>query len=364
VRAFAADVARGLAYLHGAAAVVHGDVKARNVVLGADGRAKLADFGCARRAGEGPIIGGTPAFMAPEVARGEAQGPAADVWALGCTVIELATGRAPWSRRVDDVVAAVRLIGYTDAVPDTPEWMSAEAKDFLAKCLCRDAADRWTAARLLEHPFLVCGGVKAEGVAMAKWVSPKSTLDAALWESDADDDLPETPADRIRSLAGPCSALPEWESDEGWIEVRSSRSGLSDSAAACQEVKFPTYGDMSDAAAVATSSEQACCGEVLDLPVATTAAETTHTGSIWGDGPVAEVEAAERFGADLDAADDDPVGAAGAYARRQQQDILEDFITVNDPIVLGLNVSDEGIANARFPGPFVSAARPLPLFVL
>jgi mitogen-activated protein kinase kinase kinase 17/18 len=263
-----------------------------------------------------------------------------------------------------DVVAAVHLIGYTDAVPEALEWLSAEAKDFLAKCLCRDAAERWTAARLLEHPFLVCGGVKAEGVAMAKWVSPKSTLDAALWESDADDDLPETPADRIRSLAGPCSALPEWESDEGWIEVCSSRSGLSDSAAACQEVKFPTYGDMSDAAAVATSSEQACCGEVLDLPVATPAAETTHTGSVWGDGRVAEVEAAERFGADLDAADDDPVGAAGAYARRQQQDILEDFITVNYPIVLGLNVSDEGIANARFPGPFVSAARPLPLFVL
>jgi serine/threonine protein kinase len=63
-------------------------------VLGADGRAKLADFGCARIAGAGPIIGGTPAFMAPEVARGEEQGPAADVWALGCTVLEMATGRA------------------------------------------------------------------------------------------------------------------------------------------------------------------------------------------------------------------------------------------------------------------------------
>jgi mitogen-activated protein kinase kinase kinase 17/18 len=280
--------------------------------------------------------------MAPEVARGEAQGPAADVWALGCTVIEMATGRAPWSR-VDDVVAAVHLIGYTDAVPEALEWLSAEAKDFLAKCLCRDAAERWTAARLLEHPFLDCCGVKAEDVVIAKWVSPKSTLDAALWESDADDedDLTETPADRIRSLAGPCWALPEWESDEGWIEVCGSRSELSDAAAACEEVKFPTYGEMSDAAAVVvTSSEQTRCGEVLDLPVATTAAETTHTGSIWGDGPGAEVEAAEPFGADLDAGDDDPVhsvGAAGAYAHRQQQDILENFITVNYPIVLDLD---------------------------
>jgi hypothetical protein len=186
-----------------------------------------------------------------------------------------------------DVVAAVHLIGYTDAVPEALEWLSAEAKDFLAKCLCRDAAERWTAARLLEHPFLDCCGVKAEDVVIAKWVSPKSTLDAALWESDADDedDLTETPADRIRSLAGPCWALPEWESDEGWIEVCGSRSELSDAAAACEEVKFPTYGEMSDAAAVVvTSSEQTRCGEVLDLPVATTAAETTHTESIWGMG--------------------------------------------------------------------------------
>jgi len=57
-------------------------------------------------------------------------------------------------------------------------------------------------------------------------VSPKSTLDAALWESDADDDsddegdVSESPAQRIKALACPCSALPDWDSEEGdWIEV-------------------------------------------------------------------------------------------------------------------------------------------------
>jgi serine/threonine protein kinase len=124
IQAYAADVARGLAYLHGQS-MVHGDIKARNVVIGADGRAKLADFGCARKAGCGPIIGGTPAFMAPEVARGEEQGPAADVWALGCTVIEMATGRAPWSGMNGDALAAMHRIGYTDAVPEVPQWLSA-----------------------------------------------------------------------------------------------------------------------------------------------------------------------------------------------------------------------------------------------
>ncbi|XBI28394.1 hypothetical protein VPH35_052635 [Triticum aestivum] len=143
VRAYAADVARGLAYLHGRS-LVHGDVKARNVVVGADGRAKIADFVCARAVGSSDRpIGGTPAFMAPEVARGEEQGPAADVWALGCTVVEMATGRAPWSD-MDDVLAAMHRIGYTDAVPEVPAWLSAEAKHFLALCFARDARDRCT----------------------------------------------------------------------------------------------------------------------------------------------------------------------------------------------------------------------------
>ncbi|GJM93448.1 hypothetical protein PR202_ga10006 [Eleusine coracana subsp. coracana] len=242
IRAYACDVARGLAYLHGLE-LVHGDVKARNVVLSADGRAMLADFGCARPTESTRPIGGTPAFMAPEVARGEEQGPAADVWALACTVVEMATGRAPWSD-TDEVLAAVHRIGFTDAVPEVPAWLSAEAKHFLACCFARNPRDRPTAAQLLEHPFLAsagCGAVKVEEVSSAKWVSPKSTLDAALWESDTDDDeeedvdISENPAQRIKALAGPCSALPDWDSDEaGWIQV------LNEQCEACNLVFVPT----------------------------------------------------------------------------------------------------------------------------
>ncbi|XP_062180298.1 mitogen-activated protein kinase kinase kinase 18-like [Phragmites australis] len=216
VWAYAADVLRGLAYLHGKS-IVHGDVKARNVVIGADGRARLADFGCARTVGSARPIGGTPAFMAPEVARGEEQGPAADVWALGCTVIEMATGRAPWSD-MDDVLSAVHRIGYTDAVPEVSFWLSAEAKDFLARCFVRNARDRSTAAQLLEHPFvtLACHDEKSQ------WVSPKSTLDAAFGELETDDEadeMAESPAERIKSLAGYVSTLPDWDCEEGWIDV-------------------------------------------------------------------------------------------------------------------------------------------------
>lgn len=81
IRSRVGDVLRGLAYVH-AAGIAHCDVKGRNVLVGADGRAMLADFGCARwmaaedcNAG-GVTIRGTPMFLAPEAARGEAQGTA------------------------------------------------------------------------------------------------------------------------------------------------------------------------------------------------------------------------------------------------------------------------------------------------
>uniref|UniRef100_A0ACD5ZWK7 Uncharacterized protein n=1 Tax=Avena sativa TaxID=4498 RepID=A0ACD5ZWK7_AVESA len=278
VRAYAADVARGLAYLHGES-MVHGDVKGRNVMIGADGCGKLADFGCARGVGSAdPIIGGTPAFMAPEVVRGEDQGPAADVWALGCTVIEMATGRAPWSG-VGDVIAAVRLIGYTDAVPEAPERMSTEAKDFLDKCLRRSAGERWTAVQLLEHPFLAfagCGG-DVEG----KWVSPKSTLDAAMWESNADEDdeVPEDWADdRMKALAASYSVLPGWETDDGWINVLN------------RQPKLP------EAAAAETTTEQPC-SEVPNLPAASWAEDTTSDGWSCDETSEAELGVEEARGA-------------------------------------------------------------------
>ncbi|XP_006662155.2 mitogen-activated protein kinase kinase kinase 18-like [Oryza brachyantha] len=234
VRAYLADVLRGLDYLHGKL-VVHGDVKGSNVVVGANGRAKLADFGCASVVIPGgskqPVIGGTPAFMAPEVARGEEQGPAADVWALGCTVVEMFTGRAPWSD-MDNVLAALRKIGYTDAVPEVPQWLSPVAKDFLHRCLQRRAGDRPTAAQLLQHPFVSssCGPPNKE-VVKGTWVSPTSALDAALWESvsssstddDEEDDTSSSPTSRIGALACSGQTLPDWDTEHnGWIEVRST----------------------------------------------------------------------------------------------------------------------------------------------
>ena len=87
------------------AGVVHCDVKPANLLLGDDGRLVLVDFGIAEVAGDTPVarddgeIVGSPAYMAPELIRGETPGPAADLWSLGTTLYAAVEGRPPFPHR-------------------------------------------------------------------------------------------------------------------------------------------------------------------------------------------------------------------------------------------------------------------------
>lgn len=80
---YTSQVVSGLDFLH-SMAVVHCDLKPRNILIGDDG-VKISDFGCSKRetSVDAAEFGGTPLFMAPEVARGESQGFPSDVWSLG-----------------------------------------------------------------------------------------------------------------------------------------------------------------------------------------------------------------------------------------------------------------------------------------
>jgi serine/threonine protein kinase len=88
-----------------------------------------------------------------QVIRQRGHGFAADIWSFGCTVLEMATGKPPWSQ-CSTQVQAIFKIASSSELPHIPEWLSPEGTEFVLLCLQRDAAQRPTAEALLRHPFV------------------------------------------------------------------------------------------------------------------------------------------------------------------------------------------------------------------
>ncbi|CAJ1963800.1 unnamed protein product [Sphenostylis stenocarpa] len=187
VRVYTREILHGLNHLH-QHGIVHCDLKCRNVLLGPSGNVKLADFGCAKRVSDlSKSSGGTPLWMAPEVLRNESVDFGADIWSLGCTVIEMATGTPPWAHDVSNPVSAVLKIAHGDAIPPFPPHFSKEGLDFLSKCLQRDPSKRSTAEQLLNHPFVTSTPSHQRNAS-----SPASVLDVHNFKDTCDIDEFET----------------------------------------------------------------------------------------------------------------------------------------------------------------------------
>ncbi|CAO2143940.1 unnamed protein product [Urochloa humidicola] len=155
LRSYTAQILSGLAYLHGRN-TVHRDIKGANILVDPNGDIKLADFGMAKHISAYTSIKsfkGSPYWMAPEVImNSNGYSLSVDIWSLGCTILEMATAKPPWSQY--EGVAAIFKIGNSKDIPDIPDHLSSEAKSFLKLCLQRDPAARPTAAQLLDHAFV------------------------------------------------------------------------------------------------------------------------------------------------------------------------------------------------------------------
>nr|WP_229913518.1 serine/threonine-protein kinase [Streptomyces capitiformicae] len=142
-----------------AAGVLHRDVKPGNVLLGAEGRVVLTDFGIAMTADASTLtktgeMVGSIHYMAPERIRGQTPGPASDLWALGATLYQAVEGRPPF-RRLTAMEAA-----YAIAVdPLEPLKQGGALEPLIVALLSKDPADRPTAEQTEEALRAVVSGV-------------------------------------------------------------------------------------------------------------------------------------------------------------------------------------------------------------
>ncbi|KAM6174683.1 LOW QUALITY PROTEIN: mitogen-activated protein kinase kinase kinase 19 [Erethizon dorsatum] len=156
------QILQGVAYLH-ENCVVHRDIKGNTVLLMPTVIIKLIDFGCAKLAWAGlngthsdmlKSMHGTPYWMAPEVINESGYGRKSDIWSIGCTVFEMATGKPPLASM--DRMAAMFYIGaHRGLMPPFARTTSQNiAADFVRMCLTRDQHERPSAFQLLQHSFL------------------------------------------------------------------------------------------------------------------------------------------------------------------------------------------------------------------
>jgi|TARA_B110000902_G_scaffold138249_1_gene159848 mitogen-activated protein kinase kinase kinase len=209
IAVYLSQILVGLDYLH-SRNVAHRDVKGANILVDTNGRVKLADFGAAKtlvakvkslqkerdvsfhehgdklggeehgtegdthttqkisgntnskhdaenNTASASAMAGSAYWMAPEVVRRSGSGTPADVWSVGCVLIEMATGNHPWFGCGGQAQAIYKIAG-TNELPGFPNTFCVSGRDFVFMCLRRSPGERPSAAELLTHPFVADAG--------------------------------------------------------------------------------------------------------------------------------------------------------------------------------------------------------------
>ncbi len=318
LRVLASGLASALHSVHGTG-LIHRDLKPANVILAADGP-RVIDFGIAQSAEGGVIteVGsliGSPAYMSPEQATGEAMTGASDVFSLGSLLFLAATGESPFAAA--SVAYTMFNIVHREVELDRAP---AELRALLSGCLAKDPADRPTPAQILDHLGVLPARARPWPEAVHAEIERRTrSLSILVADPDATHAIasaplgpPPSPTRRHRGLViGVAAAVLALVAGVTAVALRST----GDAPATAE-------GPAAQLPAVERWRGVDACAWLLDalgpeLPADSVGAETTTDSWVWQPGPAWGCEgssSAGRLNVELGAATDRFVDSGGTTA--------------------------------------------------
>jgi serine/threonine-protein kinase len=162
--------------------VIHGDVKPANILITADGKVKLTDFGMARvakrDAGDTPLLG-TPAYWCPEQIMGRPQDARSDIFSLGVVLYEMVTGTQPFAADSLQGVCNRVLSSTVSPASHLQPSIPVSFDEIIASCLAKNPDTRMASGNLLAQMLYPLARRKASAPAQPKAAVPVTLRDRA-----------------------------------------------------------------------------------------------------------------------------------------------------------------------------------------